>query len=449
MSSQKTVTVIGGGIAGLSTSVFLTKKDFKVILIEASPKLGGRAYSFFDKAKNKFFDNGQHILAGWYKNTFEYLKIIGSYDKLNFQKELEVNFINTKKQVQKLQCQDFEPPMNLLLGLLKFKAFGLKDKFALKNIDKLLKYQNELEIKYINVRELLSGIRQTENLIRYFWEPFVLAVFNTRLENVNVQIFLNILKIGFNEKSHATLVIPNVNLNELLVDDAVSFFEAKDMEVLIDKRVSQIITNEEEHRMVEHIVLEDGQKVFTDFYISAVPFFSFKKLFEEKIYYKNEFKSDLLKPSSIVSVHLFLEEEIPEEMISHNSYGMTGLIGTTVQWVFKRGSKHLSLVISGADELQITDMSNEDIFGLCVEDLTETIEGFEKIKISDYKIIKEKRATFIPDYRSDEFRPDQKTKYKNFFIAGDWTNTGMPGTLESAVKSAKICSELIVSQLGS
>jgi len=445
MSSQKSVTVIGGGVAGLSAAVFLSQKDFRVTILEASPKLGGRAYSFFDKDKNQFFDNGQHILAGWYKNTFEYLKIIGSYDKLNFQKELEVNFINTKKEVYKLQCPDSEPPMNLLLGLLKFKAFGLKDKFALKNIDKLLKDKNDFESKYVNVRDLLSGISQTENLIKYFWEPFVLAVFNTRLEHVSVKIFLNVLRIGFNEKNNSTLVIPNVNLNELLIDDAVRYFEANNTDVIIDKRVNRIITNEEEPEKVECLVLEDGEKIYSDFYISAVPFFAFKKLFDEKTYYKNEFKSELLKPSSIVSIHLFLNEDIPGEMITNNSFGMTGLIGTIVQWVFKRSEKHLSLVISGAYELQITDMSHEDIFRLCVKDLTETIEGFEKIKISDYEIIKEKRATFIPDYRSFEFRPDQKTRYKNLFIAGDWTNTGMPATIESAVTSAKICSELIFS----
>jgi len=443
MSSQKSVTVIGGGVAGLSAAVFLSQKDFKVKVIEASPKLGGRAYSFFDKDKNQFFDNGQHILAGWYKNTFEYLKIIGSYDKLNFQKELEVNFINTKKEVYKLQCPDSEPPMNLLLGLLKFKAFGLKDKFALKNIDKLLKSKNDYESKYVNVRELLSGINQTENLIKYFWEPFVLAVFNTRLENVSVKIFLNVLKIGFNEKNNSTLVIPNVNLNELLIDDAVKYFEANNTDVIKDKRVNRIIADEKENDKVKYLVLEDGRKIFSDFYISAVPFFAFKKLFDEKIYYNNEFKSELLKPSSIVSIQLFLNEDIPGEMIPNNSFGMTGLIGTIVQWVFKRSDKHLSLVISGADELQITDMSHEEIFKLCVKDLNETIEGFDRVRISDYKIIKEKRATFIPDYRSFEFRPDQKTRYKNFFIAGDWTNTGMPATIESAVTSSKICSQLV------
>lgn len=442
MNTEKSVTVIGAGIAGLSTAVFLTEKDFKVTLIEASPKLGGRAYSFFDKERNQFFDNGQHILAGWYKNTFEYLKIIGSYDKLNFQKELEVNFINTDKKVFKLKCPDELPPMNLLKGLLKFGAFGLRDKFALKNIKKLLDDKNNFESKFTNVRELLTGIKQRPNLIKYFWEPFILAVFNSKLEDVNVEIFLNVMRTGFNEKTNSTLVIPDVNLNELLIDGAVKYFERKDVTVHLNKRVNQIMTKEGEKK-IEYIILEDDEKIHSDFIVSAVPFFAFRKLFDEKDYYSNNFKSELLKTSSIVSVHLFFEDNIPEETIPYNSFGMTGLIGTIVQWIFKRSDKHLSLVISGADDLQITDMSHEDIFKLCSKDLNQTINNFDKLKISEYKVIKEKRATFIPDYSSTEFRPAQKTNYENLFIAGDWTDTSLPATIEGAVSSAKKCTEFI------
>lgn len=439
MSSQKTVTVIGGGVAGLSALVFLTEKGFKVTLLEASPKLGGRAYSFYDKDKNQFFDNGQHILAGWYKNTFEYMKITGSYDKLNFQKELEVNFINSDKKIFKLKCPNDKPSMNLIRGLLKFGAFGLKDKFSLRKIKKLLRNGVDFTKMFANVRDLLSGIKQTPNLIKYFWEPFTLAVFNTRLENISVKIFLNVLRKGFNEKSNSALVIPDVNLNELLIDNALKYFEKNNVKVIINKRVNSIILKDK----VENIMLEDGSEIISDYYVSAVPFYAFKKLFNEKIYYENNFKSDLIKSSGIVSVHLFFEEEIPDMMIPNNSFGMTGLIGTIVQWIFKRSARHLSLVISGADDLQITEMNVEEIYNLCLNDLKNTINDFDKLKISDYKVIKEKRATFIPDFESDEFRPSQKTKYKNLFIAGDWTDTGMPATIESAVTSAKLCSDLI------
>ncbi|MEO6696325.1 MAG: hydroxysqualene dehydroxylase HpnE [Ignavibacteria bacterium] len=445
---KRSVIIIGGGIAGLSSAVFLTESGFKVTLIESSPKLGGRAYSFFDRKKNQFFDNGQHILAGWYKNTFEYLKIIGNYDKLNFQNGLEVNFINLNREVFQFKCPDTKPPLNLLIGLLKFKAFGLKDKFALKNIKKLFKL-NDFESKYGNVRDLLEGINQTENIIKYFWEPFIFSVFNTRPENVSVKIFLNVMKEGFKSKNNSMLVIPSVNLNELFINDAVDYLKMNDADIFLNQRVKRInlkAGSESDNKSdlkIENIMLEDNTNLKSEIYISAVGFYDYKELFGSEGLTDDHYNSDRLKTSSIVSVHLFFNGKIPEELIPHNSFGMTGLIGTKVQWIFKRSDQHLSLVISGADEINITGMSNEEIFKLCINELMQTLDGFERLEISDYKVIKEKRATFIPDDESNEFRPPQSTNINNFFIAGDWTDTGFPSTIEGAVTSSKHIQSLL------
>lgn len=441
MKKGKTVTVIGGGIAGLAAAVFLTKEGFRVTLYEASPKMGGRAYSFFDREKKMFFDNGQHILAGWYEQTFEYLKLIGSYGKLNFQKGLEVSFVNTQKEVYTLKCPDKSAPMNLLEGLLKYKALGLKDKLAIRNIYSLINEKNDFKDKYPNVSELLKGIKQSDRLIKYFWQPFILAVFNASPENVGVDVFLNVMREGFNQESNSVLVIPEVNLNELLINDALRYLEQNDARVVKDCSVENLIID---GGKVGSAVLDGGKIIQSDFYVSAVSFFAFKRLFEPMDYERNNFKSELLKASGIVSVHLFFKNNIPDNMLKYGSFGMTGLIGTIVQWIFRRSDKHLSLVISGADHLQITDMEHEKIFRICLDDLCKTIGGITEDMIEDYRIIKEKRATFIPDHLSNEFRQPNKTNYRNFFVAGDWTDTGFPATIESAVRSAKQCSELII-----
>ncbi|MBS1517333.1 MAG: FAD-dependent oxidoreductase [Bacteroidetes bacterium] len=439
MNSGKSVTVIGGGIAGLSSAVFLAEKGCRVKLIESSPKLGGRAYSFYDQEKKMFFDNGQHILAGWYENTFDFLKITGSFGLLDFQSALEINFINENMQIFRLKCTDDDPPMNLVMGLLKFKALNFNDKFRLRNINKILKGEKDSLLKYDNAGELLRDLNQTDNLMKYFWEPLILAVFNTKPLNVGTEVFINVLKTGFGEKGNSNLVIPSVDLNALLINKTVEYFERKDVTVITGERVKQIDIGEK----VNFIILENGEKIFSDYYISAVPFFSFARLFDEKISGKFKFDPDSLKHSCIISVHIFLKEEIPEEMIPDNSLGMTGLTGTSVQWIFLRSRKHLSLVISGADDIGLTDESPEKIFETCVNDLKKCIRDFDKIKISDYRVIKEKRATFIPSAESGRNRPGQRTEFENFFIAGDWTDTGLPSTIESAVKSSKIISDHI------
>lgn len=133
MPSQdmNSVTVIGGGIAGLAAAVFLADKDFDVTLIEASPKLGGRAYSFFDKTFDAAIDNGQHLMASWYHNTFDFLKIIGSFEKLSFHDQLEVRFFDENANTYLLKCPKLPPPFHLIAGILKFNALKFNDKKAL------------------------------------------------------------------------------------------------------------------------------------------------------------------------------------------------------------------------------------------------------------------------------------------------------------------------------
>ncbi len=433
---MKLVTIIGGGLAGLSSAVFLHKKGYNVQLFESSPKLGGRAYSFYDREKNLYFDNGQHILAGWYENTFEYLKAIGSYVKLDFQSNLEVNFYDTNKNSYNLKTYNLPAPFNLLFGLLNFKALSGSDKLSVLKIYKIFT-DKKLE-QLSNVAELLKVIKQTPTLIKYFWEPFILAVFNAKPENINSKIFLEILKNGFSKKSFSNLVIPKVNLNELFIDDALTYFQKNNIKVVEKEKIPKLFLKD---NTIDYLVTESGNKIKSDYYISAVPFFRFKELFEINDYNQYFKGRGNLHSSSIISLHLFFENEVPADLLKNNSFGMTGLIGTKVQWIFKRNPKHLSLVISASDFLdELTDESNETIYKNCLSELSKCLKGFDNLVVKDYKIIKEKRATFIPDNDSVNERPNQKTAIQNFFIAGDWTNTGLPATIESAIKSSKIIS---------
>ncbi len=433
---MKLVTIIGGGLAGLSSAIFLHKKGYNVQIYESSPKLGGRAYAFYDREKNLYFDNGQHILAGWYENTFEYLKIIGSYDKLDFQSNLEVNFYDTNKNSYNLKTYNLPAPFNLLVGLLNFQALSFSDKFSVFKIYKIFTDKSLEQLG--NVAELLRAIKQTPNLIKYFWEPFILAVFNARPENINCKIFIDILKNGFSKKSFSNLVIPKVNLNELFIDDALTYFKRNNINITGKEKITRMVI---ENKKIKYALTESGNEVKSDYFVSSLPFFRFKDIFEINDY-NQYFKSvGELKPSSIISVHLFFENDIPNDLLKNNSFGMTGLIGTKVQWIFKRNSKHLSLVISASDFLdEFTDESNETIYKNCLSELSKCLKGFNDLIIKDYKIIKEKRATFIPDNLSVDKRPNHKTQIQNFFIAGDWTNTGLPATIESAIKSSKIIS---------
>jgi|WetSurMetagenome_2_1015567.scaffolds.fasta_scaffold05485_2 hydroxysqualene dehydroxylase len=437
----KSVIIIGGGIAGLASAVFLNKKGFKVRVYEASPKWGGRTYSYFDFERNIYLDNGQHILAGWYENTFEYIKIIGTYEKLKLNKYLNLVFYNREKKRYKFKCSNLPGVYSLLSGILKFKGFNFNDKVKFFKIKNLFKY-SENYLKNINTAELLDELHQTDNLKKYFWYPLIFAAFNTIPENVSGDLFVKLIKKGTELNENMSIILSDCNLNEIFINSAVDYLKKNSVQLETGMGIKKINFS---GNKVQDIEIISGEKVFADYYISAIPYFSIENIVDKNNYSKYFYNTGKLKSSTIISVHLFFEKDI--ELKSGDE--MIGLIDTVVQWVFVKSKKHLCIVISGADfiENNLTEKTNEEIFKICVNDLKFCLYGFDENDIAGFRVIKEKRATFIPCVGSENYRMEQKSIITNLFIAGDWTDTGYPATIEGAVKSAKICADLINNNL--
>ncbi len=128
---MKKCIVVGAGFSGLTSAVYLSKAGYQVEVIEASKKLGGRAYSLIDKDTQTIIDNGQHILMGCYTETLKFLKLINAYRNLTVQKKLRVNFLKVNFNLLSLDCSPLFYPFNLLTGLLNYKAISLKERFQL------------------------------------------------------------------------------------------------------------------------------------------------------------------------------------------------------------------------------------------------------------------------------------------------------------------------------
>lgn len=428
---NKSVSVIGGGIAGLSSAVFLANKGFRVTLIEASPKFGGRVYSFFDKTSDLQIDNGQHILASWYKNTFDYLKLIGTYDKLSFQKQLEVEFRNRIGESYSLRASKLPPPLHLAGGIMGYRALGLTDKLAIIRLVNRIKKNKytETEFKRINTDQLFELSAQTDKAVNYFWKPFIIAVFNAEPENTSAFMFAKMIRMGFIEKGGSELVLPNGFLSDIFVEPALEFLKKKDADLISGKSVSGFRFNNDN---VSSLILEDSKEIKTDFYISAVPFFNFKTLLgEAHTKYFNGLNE--LSSSPIVNIHLRFDKNVSD--IFRTSF--FGLLGTRSQWVFKVSNDQVCVVISAAEKIAATN--KEEIFGLAENELKMCIPELKEHKVTSVRVIKEMRATFMPDKVSLNNRPASKTAVSNLFLAGDWTDTGLPATIEGAVKSARSC----------
>ncbi len=431
------VCVIGGGIAGLSAAVFLKNYRFGVTLIESSPRLGGRAYSFFDKELNDYLDNGQHILASWYKNTFDFLKIIGTLDKLKFQKQLEVKFVDLEGKRYHFKCPKLPPPLHLIWGLWRYNALGFKDKLGilrLVNSVVLEKYSEE-ELKNIDTAELFALSKQSLRVINYFWKPFIIAVFNAEPEETSAWQFVQIIKTGFLKKGGSNLALPKTNLNDLYIDASEKYLTENKSEIFKQTKIKSINFA---HDKIENIELDNGKMLAFDYYISTVPFFDFESLFGSEIL-NGEFKNiKNLTPSPILNVHFQFDKTDGLE-IEENDFA--GILNATIQWVFRVSKNRICIVISSAKNL--IDKDKEEIIEICKNELLNCMPQFRNVEFTYSKVVKEKRATFLPDTVSVNSRPGHKTKYKNLFIAGDWVNTGYPATIESAVTSGKNCVDVI------
>jgi squalene-associated FAD-dependent desaturase len=423
---MKKIVVIGGGFAGLSVASFLSNSGFKIELLEASPKLGGRAYSFVDKETGAVIDNGQHILMGCYKETLKFFKLIGAENKLSKQSHLALNIIKKNFELCSLTASGFFYPFNLLSAVINYSAFSSYEKLLfIKFFAKLYLY-TENELKRLTVIEWLLKEKQTKNLIKSFWEILAIAALNTDIKKASANIFATVLKeIFFRGNEASVIILPLFGLTESYCDDAFRFISGKEGIISFSEPVIELNAQD---NVIKEIVTTKRVITGFDYVITAIPLYALKKIVTEEHFLPGlEFNY-----SSILTVHLFLKEN----RFMNTFYG---LIDSPIQWVFNKGS-HLTVVMSNADKF--IDGSKEEIIELILSELNKYIllEGNE---IKTYKIIKEKRASFIPSNDILDKRPSAHTPFKNLFLAGDWTNTGLPATIESAVKSGKLAADVV------
>lgn len=424
---MKKCVVIGGGFAGLTAAAYLSNSGFQVELFEASPKLGGRAYSFYDNESGSIIDNGQHIMMGCYKETLKFFKLIDAENNLVFQKRLRVNFLKENFNLIPLKTFPLPYPINLILGLLNYKAISISDRLVFLKFFLKLPFISSNSLNDLSVYDWLIKENQNKNIRKAFWEILTVGALNTNIKKASASTFALILKeIFLKGNKSATIILPKYGLSETYCNSAVDFIQKRNGKINLLEAVENLQINE---KRITEIVTSKRKITDFDFVISAVPFYAAKKMIPQ-LNFPDGFEP---KYFSILSVHIWLKENKMEE-------DFYGLINSPIHWIFNHHD-HLTLVISDANEL--TEKSKEEIFELISNQL-KIFVGINKEEIRNYKIIKEKRATFIPSKEILFNRPDSRTEITNLFLAGDWIKTGLPSTIESAVKSGRIAANHVI-----
>jgi squalene-associated FAD-dependent desaturase len=444
--SQAPVLIIGGGFAGLAAAVDLAARGNQVLLLERRNFLGGRAYSFTDKVTGDTVDNGQHLLMGCYHHTLRFLAKIGASHKVKFQPRARVDFLSATEGHASFACPSLPAPLHLLAGLSRLKTIGWRDRFNALRVGLALKTMNgkRARLADITVREWLNELGQSERMQRRFWDLMALATLNEAPEVASADMFARVLEQAFmHTKQDSTMVISRVGLSDLYPQDAARFIEARGGSVRLNAAVKTIdFAND---RAVG-VTLSDGERLAAATIISAVPYFMLKDMLAPELLAAHFPAVAEFKSAPIVSINLWYDAPVTE-------LEFVGLLDSPIEWVFNKNAiagdtqtrrQHLALVISGAH--QAAPQPKDTLIALATAEMHRFFPKARAQKPSHAYVIKEQHATISHTVGTARQRPAQTTPFANFFLAGDWTATGLPATIESAVWSGQECARLFASQ---
>lgn len=440
------VLIIGGGFAGLAAAVDLAAAGCRPLVLERRSFLGGRAYSFTDKTTGDVIDNGQHLMMGCYHSTLEFLEKIGSIEKLKFQPDPQVDFIfETGGEIRRtsFKCPPLPPPLHLVGGLARLGTIGWSDRAGALRVGLALRRLNgdRDRLASVTVRQWLNSMGQSERIQSRFWDIMALATLNESAELASADMFARVLDQAFlHTKRDSAMVISKVGLSDLYTNDARSFIESAGGEVRLNADVAGLIF---ENDRALGVRMRSGEIINAGAVISAVPYFALNRMIDPQDAANPAFRSlDQFKSAPIISINLWYEDRIVEGEF-------VGLLDSPVEWVFnknaiggdhKRRSQHLALVISGAHEA--AKRTKEELIELAVSVMKRFFPGVHRSRLLHAFVVREHDATMSHTVGMTTLRPSQKTTYKNFFLAGDWTATGLPATIESAVWSGQECGRM-------
>ncbi len=432
------VVVIGGGFAGLSAGTALAERGVRVLVVDARAQLGGRATAFRDRETGELVDNGQHVLFGCYRATFEFLTRIQALDRVRIQPSLSVPYIDRAGRRSVLSCPALPSPLHLLAGVLDWDAMPWRDRLSvLKLAGPIRRARRELQrTGWISVEpratvsEWLIAHGQTEKLRAWLWEPLAVAALNQSPSVASAAPFVRVLAEMFGPDARdSSLVLPTRPLHEMYTEPARAYLESRGGEVRVNA-LARVIVEQGRVRAVEI----RGERTPARRVVAAVPWFDISRLFLPSP--PSSLGPILSSANSmgsmpIVTVNLWYDRRVMEEPF-------VGLPGRDMQWVFDKrlafgsDASHLSLVSSGATRL--TAMDRDQLTAVASAEVQEALPAARDARLLRATVVREKRATFslAPGEPS---RPGTTTPVEGLYLAGDWIDTGLPGTIESAVVS--------------
>lgn len=450
--SGPSVAIVGGGLAGLAAACALSESGFRVTLFERRPYLGGRASSYEHPGTGEVVDNCQHVLFKLCTNLIAFYKQIGVEDKICWFDRM--TFIEPGGRRSELKPSFLPAPLQVTPSFLSFKFLNAWDKLALsRGLAALI--AGHPKDDGTSFRAWLQRHHQTHNAIERFWKPILVSALSEDMDRIAVPYAAQVVRESMKSGDARTMGVPSAPLTELY-NAALDFITSHGGAVCLRSSVQSFLPTEKGARLR----VQDADEEF-DYAVLAVPFDSLAKLLPDSAD-SQELRDKLLhfETAPITGVHLWFDRQITD--LPH-----AVLLDRTIQWMFHKSlllEKHsaaasnrdngtgereerpsyVELVISASKSL--IEKSRQEIIDLALSELREFFPAAREARLVKATVIKEVNATFSPKPGIDRYRPTSQTPWPHIFLAGDWTSTGWPATMEGAVRSGYIAAQAVLVQ---
>ena len=442
----KTVTVIGGGVAGMSAACALAEAGLRVHLVERRGYLGGRASSYLHPGAGEVIDNCQHVLFGCCTNLAGFYRRIGVADQIHWTSEMTM--IEPGGRRSKLGPSFLPAPLHGLPRLMSAHAFTFADKIALgRAFGALMLPVSENSTESLGAWLKRHG--QTKGALDRFWRLVIASALNADIDSIALQYAAKVIRELFMNSAFAgSMGMSTVPLSQLYTG-ATDYLTDRGSSVFLNANLESAEWDEESFQW--SVNTRNGV-LLSDFLVLAMPFEATAKLLPNL---PPADGADTLaeqlerhEPWPICSVHLWFDREITE--LDH-----AVLLDREIHWMYNKGrlqpwrklqGSYVELVVSASRTFAA--LGREEAIALAVRELGEFFPAVASAKLEKAVLVKEMRATFGVPPGIDAARPTSVSPWQNCFLAGDWTATGWPSTMESAARSGHLAAEAICASMG-
>jgi squalene-associated FAD-dependent desaturase len=437
------VAVIGAGFAGLAAAVDLQERRHQVTLLERRGVLGGRATSYRDAVSGEDVDNGTHLMVGAYAATFDLVRRAGAEDLLLFQNDLHIDYVDDRGW-SSLDCPPLVAPLHLLAGLL-----GLRLPWAVRwqALRLWLAARFGKPPLGLTLAEYFRRTGQGAEARRLLWDPLATAILNETPERAAAILFYDVYREAFLTRRDASRLVFLRRGYAELHERLARYFQHRGG-VLCRRALAEAIpveggrvagvrylqraeTREDIRRAKEAVEgFVDAEAV-----VAAVPWNAVPALVPERLRGQPPFAGlARLAGSPIVSVEMWLDRAVVNRP-------MVGLRDSEMEWVFDKGAiygragppQHLAFIVSAAR--RAVERSNQELVASAEAALRRYFPAMARAAVTRSLVLREADATFASDPEAEALRPGPVTPVRGLYLAGDWTATGLPATIEGAVRS--------------